>query len=448
MTNHHYLPELEEELLSRIMLAESPERADIIQAFDILTIDCFTHEYRKQIFSILQDCYRKEKSLAMCSISEEVMQTSKGAFEYLLSMKESPSTAAIVDWSNKLKEKALLRSIYFRACGLAEEIKGANESDEARELLSSITNFLDDDSSTEKNCYSYFEAAEEARVLREQNRTHLSTGFYDLDEVLEGGFHYKTLVSIGAPPSTGKTHFALTLCWNIQNFNPGTSAVLFSMEMQPYRISDRLDSILLNKPLNKITEADRYDLINKQKSSKLHIFDKSKVSIDYMRAKCRLIARKSPISCVMVDHIDLCDKPKSRDLRSDEKLTEIAKGLHDLAKEFNCVVLLLTQLNKEALKKESHRPSMNDAKNSNATAEVSDYWIGLKRIAQWDEGKRYDDSHLFEVIIDKNRHGNQGIIYLTCDNPAYGEINQELARELVSRASQERKPKFTNTFEL
>lgn len=37
----------------------------------------------------------------------------------------------------------------------------------------------------------------------------LPTGFEDLDRILGGGFQRSDLIIVGAPPSTGKTSFAL-----------------------------------------------------------------------------------------------------------------------------------------------------------------------------------------------------------------------------------------------
>lgn len=443
---NHFLPELENEVLAMIIACESPRNDLVIKAFDILTIECFTHSDRKRLFYILRDYYEKELSLAAHSIMDSVLLKAPECSNYLVLLPQSSSTASLVHWCRKLRDKAKLRHTVSFVNDIQHRLIQTTDTEEANQILSSVSELLLTENATQRGYYSYHEAAEEAKLLRMTNKLYISTGFIDVDALLGGGFYRKTVVTIGAPPSCGKTHFGISLLWNMQQCEPESSSVFFTMEMPAYRIADRLDSIILNKMPNAITEEERASISELRRFYDIALFDHSRPSIEYMRSKCRVIAREKPISVIMVDHLDLCDKPKSSSLRSDEKLTEIAKSLHDLSKEFNCVVIIMTQLNKQAINKASHRPTMNDSKNSNATAEVSDYWIGLKRISQWDEGKVYADSSLFEVILDKNRHGNQGIVYLTCDTPRYGNINQAKARMMVERGDKDRRPKVENAF--
>jgi replicative DNA helicase len=121
-----------------------------------------------------------------------------------------------------------------------------------------------------------------------------------------------------------------------------------------------------------------------------------------------------------------------------------------MAIEFNCIVILTTQLNKEAIKRPDHRPTPVDSKNSSGQSEAASYWFGIKRISQWDNGTRYPDSNLVELIVGKNRNDElEGIVYFETENSLYLDIDQNRALQLVLQSDLNRKAeikRFDNLF--
>lgn len=414
----------------------------LMQAFEILDEHCFSVAPYRDIYILFRKLFNESKPIYIDTITPEFLrQDSTLPVEFLTAVPEHDTPSALHGMCLELKDKSLMRRTVPILSAMMNEIKDCQSYAAMSELISKNIDYVHALSETQQSILSSYEdAAAESDRERKEGRKYIPTGIGALDDMLSGGLLRKTILSLGAPPSCGKTQFALYLAYRMIMANPGSTAIIYSMEMSLTGISDRMDSIIIDKRPELISEDERRWLNTTRKSVDILISDKKRMSVDAIRATSKRIARKKDLSVIVIDYLDLVQKPDDKSLRSDEKIAFIASSLHDLAKELNCVVIVLTQLNKEAIKKPSKRPSMNDAKNSNATAEASDYWVGLKRIGQWDLDRRYADSHLFEIIIDKNRHGDAGIVYVDCSTPFYAEVDQRAARDLVAASDKERNP--------
>ena len=70
----------------------------------------------------------------------------------------------------------------------------------------------------------------------------IPSGFEDLDRIMGGGFQRSDLIIVGAPPSAGKTSFALNIIINTAIRN-AYSVGIFSLEMSRMRLDQRLLSL-------------------------------------------------------------------------------------------------------------------------------------------------------------------------------------------------------------
>jgi len=444
----HTLPQMEERVLQMLIISEFPDDARAASTFALLTPLCFTAPINQKLFLLIKDKFDAGLNFSSTDILQPILSQLPEALDLIKETRDIASTASLPGYALELLENSRIRAHKEHVKRASVKLDECQTSAESVEILLALGSAADEDAMQDGEVLTHEEAAERAREQRLHGVSVRSTGFTDLDALANGGFVNPSVVTVGAAPSAGKTHFALQLALGITQ-SADLPGIMFSMEMTAEAISDRIDSLMVNKYNDLITD-NEFDALDR-KNCKLKIAPKDNVTIEYVRSTCRAQHKAGGLSVVVIDHLDRCAKPSNKDLRSDEKLTEIAKALSTLAKEFNCIVIILTQLNKAAISKDSKRPVMNDSKNSNATAEVSDYWIGLKRIGQWDDGETYEDSNLLEIIVDKNRHRGQGIVYVTCDKPRYGEIDQQTARNMVSHSNVDRKksmaPKVRSFFD-
>lgn len=149
-------------------------------------------------------------------------------------------------------------------------------------------------------------------------------------------------------------------------------------------------------------------------SGNLFVDDTPGVSLAHIVAEARCIKRdKGKVGMVLVDYLTLMKAEKAD--RNDLAYGMITKGLKNLAKELDCVVVLLTQLNRELEKRANKRPLPSDSRDTGQIEQDCDYWLGIYREGAYDEDADQDDT---ELLLRLNRHGKSGVVYTEQRNGA------------------------------
>lgn len=130
------------------------------------------------------------------------------------------------------------------------------------------------------------------------------------------------------------------------------------------------------------------------------------------------------LDVVFVDHM-LLVKPSSRYSGNRvREVAEISDGLASLAKELECAVVALCQLNRGVEGRDEKRPMLSDLRDSGAIEEDASNVIFIYRPAYYLERMKSDKPDaaaalaealaakrtLLEFIIAKNRNGSPGIV--------------------------------------
>ena len=146
------------------------------------------------------------------------------------------------------------------------------------------------------------------------------------------------------------------------------------------------------------------------KSIPIHINDTSRPSIANIRESIRKIQHQyGSIGIVLVDYLQIM-KTTKQFAREDLKIAYFTGELKAMAKEFNCVIVLLSQLNRELEKRPNKRPMMSDLRESGAIEQDADQIIFLYRDEVYNKETRYRG--IAEAIVGKNRHGEAGTAYM------------------------------------
>ncbi len=114
----------------------------------------------------------------------------------------------------------------------------------------------------------------------------------------------------------------------------------------------------------------------------------------------------------------------------------ITKGLKNLAKELGCVVVLLTQLNRELEKRVNKRPLPSDSRDTGQIEQDCDYWVGIHQEGAFDDSVPPGET---ELILRLNRHGSTGTVYCNQINGAIYDTDQQAAA--AERRGREQQPK-------
>ena len=288
----------------------------------------------------------------------------------------------------------------------------------------------------------------------------LSTGIAALDDLLgPKGLVKQSLVAVGARPKCGKTAFYSLMAENCI-LTEKKPALLFSLEMSDKAIFERMVSKRANvnsqafyepqsndnafeykyhmhpETFNHRVMSAVSDLVN---GDLLYIDDTPGVSMAHIRNECRRIKReRGEIGLIGVDYLTLMKAEKAE--RNDLAYGQIIKELKNLAREMDCVVLLLTQLNRGLESRADKRPQPSDSRDTGQIEQECDYWFGLYKEAVYN-GKA--DPNLTEILVRLNRHGDSGKVYVDQKFGAMFECNQiEAERRAEIGKPQPKQPRY------
>lgn len=244
------------------------------------------------------------------------------------------------------------------------------------------------------------------------------TGFYDLDEILNGGLAPGNLILLAGRPSMGKTAFAVNIAQNL--VEKGKSALIFSLEMGKDELIQRVLAANSGVPASKIATAklseEQYSKIALSIGTMslwpLYIDDSPNPSVMEMRSKCRKMAAQNPLGVVIVDYLQLMGGGDPTTNRVQE-ITAITRHLKCLARELQIPIILLSQLNRNLESRNDKRPKMSDFRESGSIEQDADVAIMLYREEYYNP--ETTDRGIAEIIVAKHRNGGTGTIKLLFD---------------------------------
>ncbi len=252
--------------------------------------------------------------------------------------------------------------------------------------------------------------------LRESGANRgISTGLYDLDEMLDGGLQRGNLVVIGARPSMGKSAIALSIGLHVaQQYHVG----FISMEMSVSDLMDRQTAILgeisisfIKRPSKGLDYSRLVNAVEAAKHLKFRISDKSGLNILQVRSKARALKRRFGLDVLVVDYIGLMSGTDPRMPRA-YQIEEISRGLKSLAKELDIVVICLSQLNRGSVEKAGQIPGLADFRDSGAIEQDADVATVIHREIMANPAAGTEWANYGLMRICKNRQGRCGDVHL------------------------------------
>lgn len=252
--------------------------------------------------------------------------------------------------------------------------------------------------------------------------TGVPTGFHDLDR-MTSGFQAGDMIVLAARPSMGKTAFAINIAEHVA-LNEGLPVAVFSMEMGAAQLAVRIvGSIgridqghlrtgkLSDEEWPRLTEA-----IEKLRTVSLHIDESPGLSSSELRANARRLARQcGKLGLIVVDYLQLMSGSSSEGENRATELGEISRGLKMLAKELQCPVIALSQLNRSVETRTDKRPMMSDLRESGAIEQDADIIMFIYRDDYYNKDSR--EPGVAEIIIGKQRNGPTGTVKLAFLKP-------------------------------
>lgn len=253
----------------------------------------------------------------------------------------------------------------------------------------------------------------------------ITTGFYDLDAMLDGGLQRDQFYIIAGRPAMGKTGFATNIAQHIAS--EGMPVVFFSLEMSKRQLMTRMISAEARIEMSYLksgrlsSTTGQWEDLSKAvaRVSEMPIFiSDSSTRIDFltMRSTIRRLQKEhGQLGVIVIDYLQLLEDrvPSNMGQNQAQRLGYVSHQLASMSKEFNTPVVALAQLGRDVDDRNNKRPTMSDIKGSGDIEQDADVVITLYR----DEYYSPDTTErgIAEVIIAKNRHGAPGTIKLLFD---------------------------------
>ena len=409
--------------------------------------------YQKEhgmIYEAIAQLWNDKKTIDVVTVADQLSKNwnleSIWGIDYLYELSAFLiSTSPCIEYSKIVKEKSLLRQV-LKVC---QQITGdAYEQKDTVEIFDSIEKRIFD--LTQNQVWDNILSIEEILKWRVEdymeivdhpenfNANKVNSGYAQIDEMLTG-FKPGELIILAARPSMWKTAFALNVLTNIA-LEQKKSVAMLSLEMSVESIVDRIMSEVSWVPMYKISKwnldnsdfAQMGEAMEKLSSANIFLDDKAWITVPMLKSKLRkLKIEKKELDLVIIDYLQLMHSTTFLWNRVQE-ISEISRGLKELAKELKVPILALSQLSRAVEQRVDKKPQLSDLRESGSIEQDADAVLMLHREEYYDPDT--DRKWATDVCIRKNRNG------------AVWEIELHFEKEIMKFVETKKKEKWDGTY--
>lgn len=419
--------ELEQAVIGDLMVISDPESEMVTRALSTIKESAFTTRQHRIIYRSIKAIAARGDMIDLITVDSETRkydQNFDSMFVYLAEVQKSViSSSNIIGHVRLLRENAIERFAMQKmhdAMGMFADTTNGDVYQRLGLVETMISEISDMGMRNDKGGLKHITEASlewmdniEAIHKDGFDKNKFTTGIESLDEVIGvKGMRRGSLVAVGARPKMGKSalmslianHFALDL---------NETVAIFSMEMPSVEIFERsmTNRTTLNpvefyrKQMSDECQGRMNEAYNDIMKSNMYVEDTPALKIGHIQKESRRLRKEhGSIGLICVDYLTLMEAEKAD--RNDLAYGMITKALKNLAKELNCVVLMLTQLNRGLESRPDKRPMPSDSKDTGQIEQDVDLWLGLYKDSVYNEDIYYPG--LTEVIARLNRHGSVG----------------------------------------
>jgi replicative DNA helicase len=405
------------------------DRDAIIRVAPYLKPDHFGSERCRMIYEAILDLYARRIPADPVMLYTELerkgqLESLGGASELADIAKETPTAVHIDYYARIVVEYALRRALLTTGGNIAalaydEQTNVESLLGRAQQLLMSLYE--------RSGPQSYMSIADLANEYldrldaMEENPGRvagISTGFTRLDQ-LTGGLRMGSFIVVAARPAIGKTTWVTNVAHHAAK--QGHAVGIFTLEMGGEELmgkmisietgisSDRLASGYLNA--NERTKVQA--AIGALSVLPISIDDKSNLSITDLASKATQMQAERGLDLLIVDYLQLVHgTPRKNGLREQE-VSEVARGLKEIARSLRVPVLACCQLNRMVEQRSDKVPQLSDLRESGEIEQAADIVLFIHREEEYDKSSLR--AGIADLHLKKHRNGPTAVISLFGD---------------------------------
>lgn len=402
-----------------------------------VTSDDFAHPKNEALFEAFVMLDRLRKPIDLLTVVEQMrvldtfdkLNAFRGADHLKFLMSQVPSIDAIgyhakrvARLAERRRMAAELAELSAQARDESVDLDGFTEMAEARmlDLLQrrSTAKFV----GVKEGIKSVVKIVQDRyeRFIRNEPPRGVLLGIPKFDR-MTGGLKPKQLVVIAARPSVGKSAFAGNAIVRVARHQGPT--LFFSLEMSTDEVYERMiaaggvDGNALRMGALYKDDWARFTLAAGELSDagRIDVDDTGTLKISELRSRARRWRAnqgKGENAVVVVDYLQLVNGSARKYDKREQEVAEVSRGLKALAKELNCVVIALAQLNRGA---DDRRPTMADLRESGQIEQDADIIGFLYREEVANQKCPPELKGTAELIVGKGRGMPTGTVNLHYD---------------------------------
>ena len=405
-------------------MLKQPHLIDVLS--DNLSPDLFAYQDNADLYRLILELNSDSQPVDVITLSDRRTELSSGVrtLGYAGEIQaNTPSVANAKVYAQIIRERAISRQI----AALAERIhelahEKASIEDKVAQAQSLVLGL--DASGAEGECQMIGDImAEHIDVLQTRlDRTAagitidgLGSGIPDLDTYTQG-MKSGQMIVIAGRPAMGKTTLAMNVAADVA-LNQKKPVLVISLEMSKRQLIDRLLAAVGGIPLPSLKTglcSDDYRTELAAASLKLRDAQIAVSDVPVMSmSRIRSIARRQKhrmggMGLVVIDYLGLVEGDGNG---RTEDVTAMSRQVKLLARELDCPVIILCQLNRGCEARPDKRPVLSDLRESGAIEQDADIVMFVYRDEVYFPNTQ--DKGIGEVLIRKNRDGEIGTV-LTC----------------------------------
>ncbi len=396
-----------------------------------LTPSTFYSEKHRMIYQAIVSLVNEHSSVDLLTVSQRLKEQGNleivGGASSLAQLTQKVGAAAHIEYYIKiLKQKCIQRELITASYDILKN--SYDESVNVDQLIDMAQTkiFTAIQNNVKKDVQEIGSVINQAMadIERLQDTTGLSgvpSGFPSLDKITYG-WQPSDLIIVAARPSVGKTAFVVNVARNAA-VEHNVPVAFFSLEMPAIQLAKRMmvsESGLSSDKIKGGTKLEAHEWTQLEQKLKdlskapLYIDDTPSLPVMEFRSKVKRLVNQKGVKLVIVDYLQLMQGPQELKGMREQEVASISRTLKATAKEMNVPIIALSQLSRDAVKRQggNNRPQLSDLRESGSIEQDADMVLFIHRYDYQGLSENPEDAGRTELIIAKHRNGEIGDVPL------------------------------------
>ncbi len=356
----------------------------------LLAADDFFLDANRRIYLVMAQLADAGEPLDLVTVDNALRKTGQldqvGGPGYLVGLTDAPMAVNLSAYERIIREAAVRRRVIRQAENL-QKLAYTESLEHLAHQANGLSQLLAD--GTEEGPAESLEAlsARYEHYVRHMSEFVVHSGIKPLDNRTDG-FQLGEVVTLIARTGVGKSAIAQNMMTHLLTTHAEAGVAFFSLEMPGLQAFERHLQIFAGKAREDVIKAYREGQRNwvragefvEHFNDRLVIIDKPMLTLPEITRRVRALVklgRLKPVRLVVIDYLGYLDTVQKK-LSIVERVSELARGAKQLAKELNAVVLLLAQTSRTA-GDGSEEVTVLDARDSGAIEDSADFLLGAWR---------------------------------------------------------------------